>query len=186
MPFLLNTEFVLQIWLKMVPDHAVLFVQLAIILAMCDCLSHTLVAAILAEGEIKSYMALVGALQLLNVPIAYIALTYGCIPEVIIMIAIVISQICLVARLLFLRHKVNLSIREFIIKVYLNVIIVTLLAAILPFLLYVTLEQGWLALIAISTVSVLCTSISVLYVGLNKFERQSILNKIWTFSVKFL
>ena len=186
LPFLLNTEFVLQIWLKMVPDHAVLFVQLAIILAMCDCLSHTLVAAILAEGEIKSYMALVGALQLLNVPIAYIALTYGCIPEVIIMIAIVISQICLVARLLFLRHKVNLSIREFIIKVYLNVIIVTLLAAILPFLLYVTLEQGWLALIAISTVSVLCTSISVLYVGLNKFERQSILNKIWTFSVKFL
>lgn len=186
LPLLLNTEFVLQIWLKNVPAHSVLFVQLIIILAMSDCLSHTLVAAILAEGEIKVYMAVVGGLQLLNVPIAYITLKLGCIPEVIVIIAIVISQICLVARLLFLRKKVNLSIREFVKNVYLNVVLITLIAAILPLVLFLNLEQGWVALLVISIVSVLSTSITVLYLGLNKLERKRVLNKIKDYFAKII
>lgn len=177
LPILLNTGFILQLWLKMVPAHAILFVQLIIVLSMCDCLSHTLVAAILAEGEIKKYMAVVGGLQMLNIPIAYIALWSGCIPEVTVVIAIAISQICLVTRILFLKYKVNLSIREYISKVYIVVISVTCLAAFLPICLRSMMPEGWTSFVLVTLVTLVCTAISIFLVGLSNGERQMVLLK---------
>ncbi len=177
LPILLNTGFILQLWLKMVPAHTILFVQLIIILSMCDSLSHTLVAAILAEGEIEKYMAVVGGLQMLNIPIAYIALWLGCIPEVTVVIAIVISQACLFTRIIFLKHKVNLSIREYISKVYIVVISVAFLAAILPICLRIVMPEGWGAFVLVTFVTLVCTVISIFFVGLSKGERQMLLIK---------
>lgn len=178
LPILLNTDYILDIWLDMVPDHAVLFVQLTIILAMCDCLSHTLVTAILAEGRIKNYMIVVGGLQLLNLPIAYIALYLGAIPESVIIVAIIISQICLLARLLFLREIVGLSIREFVKSVYLNVLIVSVLSLIIPMYLAFSLQVGWLSFITVSVTTVLTTGLVVFFVGLRKEERTFFLSKL--------
>lgn len=184
LPILINTEYILQLWLKNVPDHAVLFVQLTLILTMCDCLSHTLVAAILAEGNIKSYMAVVGGLQMLNLPIAYIALLFGCTPEFTVVIAIFISQLCLVTRLLFLRRKVNLSIREFLLKVYLNVVLVSAFASILPIYIAFTMAPGLHLFLITSVVAVMCTLIAVLYIGLDKSERYLVINKVKNLLVK--
>lgn len=177
LPIILNTGFILQLWLNMVPAHTILFVQLIIVLSMCDSLSHTLVAAILAEGEIKNYMAVVGGVQMLNVPIAYIALWLGCIPEVTVVVAIAISHVCLFTRILFLKHKVNLSIREYIYKVYIVVVSVTFLAAILPVCLRGLMTEGWTSFILVTFVTFVSTVISVFFVGLRKSERQMVLVK---------
>ena len=178
MPVLLNTDYILQLWLKIVPSHAVLFVQLTIILTMCDSLSHTLVAAILAEGEIKTYMIVVGGLQLLNIPVAYIALLLGGVPEVIVIVAIIISQICLATRLFFLKQKVNLSIGAFISKVYGKVIIVTLLASLIPLCLQHYLHKGLLSFITVSISAIGSTAFFVYSTGLSKDEREMLLMKI--------
>lgn len=177
LPILLNTGFILQLWLKIVPAHAVLFVQLIIVMTMCDSLSHTLVAAILAEGEIKLYMAVVGGLQMLNIPIAYIALWLGCIPEITVVIAIILSQVCLFTRILFLKRKVNLSVREYMYKVYFVIVSVTLLAALLPVCLKTIMDDGWLSFVLVTVVTLACTVVSIYSVGLSRDERQMVLLK---------
>ena len=177
LPILLNTGFILQLWLKIVPAHAVLFVQLIIVMTMCDSLSHTLVAAILAEGEIKLYMAVVGGLQMLNIPIAYIALWLGCIPEITVVIAIILSQVCLFTRILFLKRKVNLSVREYMYKVYFVIVSVTLLAALLPVCLKTIMNDGWLSFVLVTVVTLACTVVSIYSVGLSRDERQMVLLK---------
>lgn len=177
LPILLNTGFILQLWLKIVPAHAVLFVQLIIVMTMCDSLSHSLVAAILAEGEIKLYMAVVGGLQMLNIPIAYIALWLGCIPEITVVIAIILSQVCLFTRILFLKRKVNLSVREYMYKVYFVIVSVTLLAALLPVCLKTIMNDGWLSFVLVTVVTLACTVVSIYSVGLSRDERQMVLLK---------
>ena len=55
LPVLVNTHYILVIWLKIVPEHAVLFVQLILIFAMSESISNPLITAMLATGKIKKY-----------------------------------------------------------------------------------------------------------------------------------
>lgn len=105
LPILLNTQYILEIWLKTVPEHSTLFVQLVLILAMSESISYPLITAIQATGRIRNYQLLVGGLQLLNFPISYCLLHIGFFPEIIMIVAIILTQVCLGARLYMLQKS---------------------------------------------------------------------------------
>ena len=184
LPVLVNTHYILGLWLKIVPDHAVLFVQLVLIFAMSESISNPLITAMLATGKIRNYQLVVGGLQMMNLPISYLLLRMGMFPEVVIFVAIVISQCCLAARLVMLRGMIGLSIRKYMKKVYINVLVVTVIAAILPFLLSTKLEESFLNFVLLCFVALICTGTTIYYVGCNKTERQFVLNKLHTIKNK--
>ena len=124
LPVLFNTGYLLDLWLKDVPSHSELFVQLFLIFTLSESLSNPLITAQLATGNIRNYQLVVGGLQLLNIPVSYIFLKSGAVPEVTVMVAVAISQICLFARLFMLRGMIGLPAGDFLKKVYLNVIAV--------------------------------------------------------------
>ncbi len=170
-PVLFEIETILQLWLGQVPEHTVLFTRLALVLTLAEIISSTLITAQLATGNIRNYQIVVGGILLLNFPISYILLKMGVFPEVTLIVAIVISQICMVARLCFLRSMVKLPARVFLRKVYFNVIAVTLLALIPPAACYVSMDSSWLRLFVLVFVSVLASVGSIYYVGCNAAER---------------
>ncbi len=180
LPVLVNTHYILGIWLKIVPDHAVLFVQLVLIFAMSESISNPLITAMLATGKIRNYQIVVGGLQLMNLPVSYILLRMGMFPEIVIIVTIVISQCCLAARLLMLRGIIGLSVRKYLKKVYINVLAVTAIASIFPFLLTSQMKEGFLNFILLCLIAVVCTGITIYYVGCSKEERQFVLNKLYT------
>ena len=180
LPVLINTHYILSLWLKIVPDHAVLFVQLVLVFAMSESISNPLITAMLATGKIRNYQLVVGGVQMMNLPISYLLLRMGMFPEVVIVVAIVISQCCLAARLVMLRGMIGLSVREYMEKVYLNVLAVTVIAVILPFLLSTKLEESFLNFVLLCFVALICTGMTIYYVGCSKPERQFVLNKLHT------
>lgn len=180
LPVLVNTHYILSLWLKIVPDHAVLFVQLVLVFAMSESISNPLITAMLATGRIRNYQLVVGGLQMMNLPVSYILLRMGMFPEVVIVVAIVISQCCLAARLLMLRGMIGLSVRKYVKKVYINVLVVTVIAAIFPFLLSIKLEESFLNFVLLCFVALICTGITIYYAGCDKTERQFVLNKLHT------
>ena len=184
LPVLANTHYILGLWLKIVPDHAVLFVQLVLVFAMSESISNPLITAMLATGKIRNYQLVVGGLQMMNLPVSYLLLRMGMFPEVVIVVAIAISQCCLAARLVILRGMIGLSIRKYIKKVYMNVLIVTAIAAILPFLLSMKLEESFLNFVLLCFVALICTVMTIYYVGCDKTERQFILSKLHTIKNK--
>ena len=93
-PIIFNANLLLQIWLKEVPEHTTLFVQLFLIFAMGESLSLPLITAMLATGRIRNYQLVVGGIQLLNLPISYILLKLGAIPEITVVVAIALSHVC--------------------------------------------------------------------------------------------
>ena len=184
LPVLINTHYILGLWLKIVPDHAVLFVQLVLVFAMSESISHPLITAMLATGKIRNYQLVVGGLQMMNLPVSYILLRMGMFPEMVIVVAIIISQCCLAARLLMLRRMIGLSVRKYMKKVYINVLVVTVIAAIIPFLLAIELEESFLNFVLLCLTSLICIGMTIYYVGCNKGERQFILNKMHSFKNK--
>lgn len=177
LPVLTNTHYILSLWLGIVPDHSVLFIQLALIFAMSDSISNPLITAMLATGNIRNYQIVVGGLQMLNLPISYVLLRIGCIPETVMMVAIGLSQCCLAARLVMLRNMIGLSARKYLREVYLNVIIVTMMAAVLPILASVVLEESFLSFVIIVLISLITAAIAIFYIGFNKNERDFAVTK---------
>lgn len=177
LPVIVNTHYILVVWLKLVPEHAVVFVQLILIFALSECISNPLVTAMLATGNIRNYQIVVGGLQILNLPLSYICLKLGGRPESVLVIAIIISQCCLAARLYMLRGMIGLSSRKYLQKVYFNVIIVSILAAFIPVALSLRLHEDFLSFIILCIVSVLTSSLAIFFIGCNSRERAFAMNK---------
>ena len=186
MPVLVNTHYILVTWLRLVPEHAVHFVQLILLFAMSESLSNPLITAMLATGKVRNYQIVVGGLQLMNLPVSYICLRFGLIPESVFVVAIVISQCCLAARLYMLRGLIGLSSVLYIKKVYLNVLPVTILSMIVPCLLHAEMNnETFVSFIIVAIASLLSTSIVVFWIGLNQVERKFVINKLSKIKQKY-
>ena len=174
LPILVNTHYILVIWLKLIPAHTVSFVQLTLIFAMCESVSYPLITAMLATGNIRNYQLVVGGLQLFNLPVSYILLRLGFVPETVLVVAIIISQLCLLARLIMLRGMINLSFWQFTKKVYLNVIFVAVFASIVPVSLTFYINETFVNFLLTSMVAIICSSFTIYFVGCTKIERHKI------------
>ena len=178
LPVLVNTHYILVIWLKLVPEHAVLFVQLILVFAMCESISNPLVTAMLAIGKIRNYQLVVGGLQLLNLPLSYLCLRLGYFPESVLLVAIAISLCCLAARLYMLRGMIGLSSILYMRKVFLNVLLVTICSVIIPFALANYVEENFFSFVLVSLVAMICTIIVEYFIGCNKSERAFVVDKL--------
>ncbi len=177
LPILANTHYILSLWLKTVPEHSVLFVQLTLIFAMSESISNPLVTAMLATGNIRNYQIVVGGLQIMNLPISYVLLRMGYIPETVLIVAICISQCCLAARLYMLRGMIGLSSKTYLKRVYLNIIVVTAVAASIPFAISTNMRASFLSFVTVSAIALCCSALSIFYVGCNKREREFVISK---------
>ena len=174
LPVLFNTEYILDLWLKDVPAHSGLFVRLFLVFTLSETLSNPLITAQLATGNIRNYQLVVGGLQLLNIPVSYVFLKAGAMPEVTVMVAIAVSQICLFARLVMLKGMIGLPVRDFLTRVYMNVLGTTGLSLVLPLALkgiFPDTLWGFLASVALCLCS---AALSVMMFGLTRGERSEI------------
>lgn len=178
LPVLLNTNYLLVAWLKLIPEHTVSFVQLTLILAMHECLAYPLTTAMLATGKIKKYQIVAGGLNLMNLPIAYICLYLGMIPESIVIVAIVFSLLVQIVRLGLLKSMIKLNVIEFILKVYGNITIVTVVATFIPYFVNKEMEEGFIRFFSISVLALITTLASEFFVGCTKEERKLVNGKI--------
>lgn len=178
LPVLINADYLLHLWLGIVPQYTVLFVRLILIFALSESISGPLITAQLATGNIRNYQLLVGGLQMLNLPLSFVVLNCGGAPEFVFIIAIIISQLCLACRLFMLRSMINLSVRIFIKKVYANILLVFFIASIFPVCLSLYLGENLLNFFVLISVSVISSSLTILYVGCSNTERLYLLEKI--------
>ena len=179
LPVMFNVNYILKFWLGQVPAHAAAFILLGLIFALSESISNPLVTAMLATGNIRNYQLIVGGLQMLNLPISYLFLHLGCIPEVVAIVAVGVSQSCLVARLWMLRGMIGLSAKKFLRQVYLNVALVTIASVVIPAILVFYMgNDSFLKVAAVSIVSVATSSLSILYLGCTRHEQEFVLARI--------
>ncbi len=178
LPILFNTDYLLGLWLKDVPEHTASFVRLFLIFALSESISNPLITAMLATGKIRNYQIVVGGLQLLNVPVSYICLKAGAEPQVTVVVAIVLSQICFFVRVFMLRGMISLKSGEYLYKVYLNVLTVSVIALAVPGLACGWLPDNFRGFCLSVLLCIFSAGMSVLFIGCGKDERRSLISMI--------
>ena len=184
LPILFETETILNLWLKNVPDHAVSFVRLALVFSLVEILSSTLVRAVLATGNIKKYMLIVGSLSLSTIPIAYVFLKLGANPESTMVVAIVVLLVTLIVRMIIIQPMLEISFGTFTKLVLWPVAVVTFASAILPAVLYFTLTPNIMSFLLICALSVVSAAAASFFLGCTASERKGILSKVMSFIKK--
>ena len=181
LPVLLESDFILALWLKEVPPYSSVFLRLVILSSLVGCLSGSLMTVASATGRIKWYQIIVGGLLLLNLPESYILLKFGFPVYVPFVVVIINSCIALFCRVELLHRMVGLSKRDFIVRVLLVVLLVGGIATILPCFLRLGMTEGWIRFLCILATSILSTCLAVYFMGLKKNERGILKNKIRIF-----
>ena len=174
LPLVLEMETVLKIWLGNPPDYAVIFTQLALIDAVVDSISYPIVALAQATGKIRLYQSVVGGILMLNFPISWIILKIGAPAYSVMVVAVVVTFIAFVVRLIIVRRLANFSIRQFAKNAALPCVLVTILAAIIPMLVRTNFDESFLRLCITTFASVVSVGLFVFVIGMNKGEREMV------------
>lgn len=175
LPLILEMPYVLKLWLKNVPEYAVLFTILALVDALLDTISYPLMAAAQATGKIKLYQAVVGGVLLLNAPIAFVVLKLGAAPYSVFIVSISITFIAFIVRLFILKRLIDFSFWQFIGKVFVPVVFCALISFVIPYFVRNMMDSSFIRLCVTVIVSVLSVGLSGYFVALSKKEKQWII-----------
>jgi O-antigen/teichoic acid export membrane protein len=176
-PLVINMDFILHLWLKTVPEYAVIFCQIRIIdwvMWMFVCL---LLTAINSTGKIKMFMIIDSIFILLNFILSYIFLSQKYSPVSVPIIYISVNVFRCVLYILFSKILYNLSIKLYLQKVLFKTLTVTLISVPLPIIISFY-TKGWTALILTTGSFIIPFLISVILFGLDRNERTTIFNYI--------
>lgn len=183
LPFLLNAEAILDIWLDKVPEHTVVFFRILLIYAMIDVWAYPLNIAAQATGEMRRYSLYTSMIIILPLPLSCIAFWLGAAAQTIYHIAIFTSLIGIIVGLLCLSKMTSLSVRDFIRQVMLRCLLVALCAIFIPLAFHHYIQAMGLGWLVASFLITLCsTIISIWLIGLDKGEKEKM---ITIFNSKF-
>ena len=180
-PILAETPIILQIWLKNVPDYAVLFTRLSVISALIIVLGTPLVKAQLATGNLKKYQIIISSCTIGVFPLTWVAYKLGMPAEWSYHVFNLVYFIVLFVRIYLVKDLIDLPWKKFLTDVYLRVFVVSLVAAVLPFVLVWLQPASIWRLIEILVVSTLSVCATVYAIGLNKEERGFVLGYVKRF-----
>ena len=169
-PILLQTEFILKLWLKELPEYIIVFSQLMIINALVDSSISGLPAAIQATGKIKYFQIILSSNMLLALPVSYLFYYLAYPPQTILFVFIAVSLINSLIAQFFLKFTIGFELMDYFKRVYLGIIGVLVLISPLYFLsdFFKNSLVGFLLFTVVSTFWIL---VSVLFVGLTKNEK---------------
>ena len=180
-PIYFNVEFVLIAWLGNVPLYTSVFVKLALICSLIDCISGPLMAGAQATGRIKGYQLAVGLTLFLNFPVSYILLKHFEMPPyVVYQVMIAFSVLALCLRILFLKHLIGFSVWSFVREVLVPILVVSIVVYYMNVSILVPMgaQFAWLTFFYNLLVS-LFISISVIgLLGLSRTERSFLKNSV--------
>lgn len=156
-PILFNTNFILEVWLKQVPEYTIIFVQLSLIISLISTLSYSLIVAIHAYGDIKKFQIWEGTILLMIIPISYLFLFLGYGPESTLIVHLVLSLIAQIIRVWIVSSAVGFKSQDYLNRVILKLFITVPFCLILPYFVNLFQEEGWIRLL----LSVICAIFSV-------------------------
>ena len=171
LPVLFETDFILTVWLKTVPEDAVVFLRIMICTSLIYSLANPLIIANQATGKVKKYQAVCGSILLMILPISYVCLRLGCPAYSVFIVHFIMESIAQLARMIMLRPLIGVRIRDYFRNVYVRVLAVATLSVIVPFAVYENMDDTMLRFFAVCTVCVLSVGTVVYTVGLSGNEQ---------------
>lgn len=177
LPILLETNFILTLWLKNVPNDTVVFTQIMLCIILLNPFSSPLTIANQATGKIRVYQVVVGCALMSILPISYIVLRLGAPAYAVFCVHFIIEGMAVVLRMVMLRNLIELPLAQYMKNIYAPIIATVAVAIILPIFVHVMLDEGWIRLIVVGFTCVVSIGLSAFFIGLTKNEQAFLIDR---------
>lgn len=183
LPIIIETDYILQIWLKTVPHYAPMIVRLVLIETIVATLTCTGNQAIRATGNVRNYEIAYNITEILALPLIMLYLFFQKVyymPMVIIIVFMLISSLIKIA---FMKKQVpEFEMRHYVSSVMGGTILIILFASILPIILCFKLEMSFSRFFLCTFIFEGLFGILVYWKGLNGDEMvmlKSVIHKVF-------
>lgn len=178
LPLILETEFIVGLWLGDYPAHTINFIRLALISNLISSFHIILGMGIKATGKIQWMQISFSLLEFLFFISAYILLHNGFPPESCYFISIIIATLKVMVMWGLSKKQLNISPIESIRSVILPASIVAIASCIIPIAIRFDMSFGWFRFITILFISMATSAISIFYLGCTPPERTMLIDLI--------
>ena len=117
LPMLLQTDYILKIWLGIVPDWTVIFIRLMLCIILIDAVANPLMVSVAATGKVRLYQFVIGGIMTLIVPSSYLFLKLGYEPPVVFWVHLFFSIMTFIIRLIIIKPLIYFEIQTFLNRV---------------------------------------------------------------------
>ncbi len=179
-PFVVNIDYVLGLWLEKVPENTSLFLYFILAVALVYSLSQPITVAIQATGDIKAFQIWIFSLMLLEVCLTYIvlwltgSLVYALVPSV------VVNFISVAVRMALVKRKVGAySFRLYAIDVIFRCFAVLSIACVVAIFIHHTIVyESFIAFLGECLLLAFSTTVIIFLFGLKREERMLLTSKL--------
>ncbi|MFT4015916.1 MAG: hypothetical protein QM668_03050 [Agriterribacter sp.] len=177
-PVLIETPFIFSVWLDKTPDYAIIFCRLYLIQNLIAQLYVTFGATISAVGNIRNYQLTITFTTALPLLVSYILFKMGFDAYWLYIIFILFAFVRFGSGLYYTNKYCNLSVSDFFKKVVLIVSVVFIITLGFASIPLIFLEKSWLRLLCVCIMSTIGFISALWITGLNKTEKNMILDII--------
>jgi O-antigen/teichoic acid export membrane protein len=174
-PVILETPFLLKLWLKNVPEFAPLFTRILLTGMLIEKFSFQITDAIKAVGNIRNFQVTETMLRLLNIPIAYFIFKLGGQQYTIFVVSVFITLIVFINRMYFGKKIANLNLKSFIFNAIYPLLIPTIIALIISLFVYFSIHTEILRFIVVSIIFIVLYVTLFYYLSMKKDEKQKLM-----------
>lgn len=174
-PVMVNIDYILELWLGIVPQYTAEFLRLALVVALVNAMAMPLVTALQATGKIKVFQLAICVIMLCELPLVCIVLYFGGKPYTAMYPTLLVTLVGLFARFVILQKQVPAyRLGHFALYVVLrNVAIASVCIAASAYI-HGLLGNGWWAFVVTTILSCGIVAIGVYAFGIEKTERRMI------------
>ena len=184
-PVWINIDYLLNLWLGIVPQYTADFLRLTLVTSMINAMSVPIAIGIRATGKIKSFQIATCIILFCELPLSYWILSNGCKPYMAMYPTIALMFADLFVRFLILKKQIPAySLKHFVFAIAGKNFLLFILGLTLSLFICKGLNQGLFSFLLSSTISCTLIGIILYFLGLTAKEK-SIINKKIVTKVKF-
>lgn len=182
-PFILNVDYILRLWLVDVPDYTVSFTFIILLTNLINTLNRPITQVILAIGNIRTYMIITSFIVILNIPISILFLYLGYDATFVLWSILILSVVNQGISVLILSKTFPLVSVKCYIKDVVLPCMIQLIVVVLPvYIVVLSINSGLLDLVLSCLASIAFTFLSSYFVVLSDSEKRIL--KSFAVSVK--
>lgn len=180
LPILINIDYILRLWLGIVPEYTNQFVIYSILISLLYALSECVTKAIQATGRIKWFQIGISVILLSELPIAWVLMEFGYPPYAVMWPSLLTYTVAIFFRFWLVRRYVEgYHFSEYFMQVVLRSLLVFVFSYVCSYYASIHLSETLIGLVISTTACVVITSIVVMTIGMFKNERQMIVTNIY-------
>lgn len=171
-PFIIETRFILDLWLGLIPEHTIFFLRIILIGTIFNLANNIVNIPLHACGRMKFFSIATGTCFWVSIPLMFLLLKLGTSADLSYLVVIFAYLSCLTVALCVLKRNVpEFRIRVLLFQGYFKCVLCCIPGIAISWGVSNILEEGFIRIISITLLNALSLLVCTLYIIMNKSER---------------